>query len=275
MAQFINTNIASLNTQRALTRSQGALQTSLQRLSSGLRINSAKDDAAGLAISERFTTQIRGLNQAVRNSNDAISLAQTGEGALQEVTTALQRIREIAVQSVNATNSSSDRVSLQQEVAQLQSEITRVAGTKFNGVAIVGAGATSFTFQVGANAGDTITVTTTNVTSATTGYGSVVSTGTVSTTAKACALISAVDGYLDSVNSVRAQLGAVQNRFEAVVRNGQNVSENLSASRSRIQDADFAMETANLTRAQILQQAGISMLSQANAQPQNVLSLLR
>jgi flagellin len=275
MAQFINTNIASLNTQRALTRSQGTLQTALQRLSSGLRINSAKDDAAGLAISERFTTQIRGLNQAVRNSNDAISLAQTGEGALQEVTTALQRIREIAVQSVNATNSSSDRVSLQQEVSQLQSEITRVAGTKFNGVEIVGAGATSFTFQVGANAGDTITVTTTNVTSTTTGYGSVVSTGTVSSVAGACALISAVDGYLDSVNSVRAQLGAVQNRFEAVVRNGQNVAENLTASRSRIQDADFAMETANLTRSQILQQAGISMLSQANAQPQNVLSLLR
>jgi flagellin len=275
MAQFINTNIASLNTQRALTRSQGDLSTALQRLSSGLRINSAKDDAAGLAISERFTTQINGLNQAIRNSNDAISLAQTGEGALQEVTTALQRIREIAVQSVNSTNSSSDRLSLQQEVSQLQSEITRVAGTKFNGVAIVGAGATSFTFQVGANAGDTIKVTTTNVTSSTTGYTSVVTNGQVSTAAKACALITAVDKYLDSVNSVRAQLGAVQNRFDAVVRNGQNVAENLSASRSRIQDADFAAETARLTRAQILQQAGISMLSQANAQPQSVLSLLR
>jgi flagellin len=166
-------------------------------------------------------------------------------------------------------------LSLQQEVSQLQSEITRVAGTKFNGVAIVGAGATSFTFQVGANAGDTIKVTTTNVTSSTTGYTSVVTNGQVSTAAKACALITAVDKYLDSVNSVRAQLGSVQNRFDAVVRNGQNVAENLSASRSRIQDADFAAETARLTRAQILQQAGISMLSQANAQPQSVLSLLR
>jgi flagellin len=275
MAQFINTNIASLNTQRALNRSQGAMQVALQRLSSGLRINSAKDDAAGLAISERFTAQIRGMNQGVRNANDAISLSQTGEGALQEITTALQRIRELAVQSVNATNSDSDRLSLQQEVTQLQQEITRVAGTKFNGAAIVGVSANTFNFQVGANAGDTISVTTTNITSTTTGYGSVVSTGNVSNVADACALITAVDGYLDAVNSERAKLGAVQNRFEAVVRNGQNVVENLTASRSRIQDADFARETAALTRSQILQQAGISMLSQANAQPQNVLSLLR
>ena len=186
----------------------------------------------------------------------------------------MQRIRELAVQSVNATNSDDDRLSLQQEVSQLQSEITRVAGTKFNGTAVIGAGATSFTFQVGANAGDTIKVSTANITGATTGYASVVTNGQVSTTAKACTLISAVDGYLDKVNSERAKLGAVQNRFEAVVRNGQNVAENLTASRSRIQDADFALETANLTRAQILQQAGISMLSQANAQPQSVLSLL-
>ena len=275
MAQFINTNIASLNTQRALNRSQGSMQVSLQRLSSGLRINSAKDDAAGLAISERFTAQIRGLNQGVRNANDAISLAQTGEGALQEITTALQRIRELSVQSVNATNSSSDRTSLQQEIDQLQDEITRVAGTQFNGTAIVGASATSFNFQVGANAGDTIKVTTGNITSADTGYASVVTNGSVTTVADACALITAVDGYLNTVNSQRATLGAVQNRFEAVVRNGQNVSENLAASRSRIQDADFAMETAALTRSQILQQAGIAMLSQANSQPQSVLSLLR
>ena len=250
------------------------MQTALQRLSSGLRINSAKDDAAGLAISERFTAQIRGLNQGVRNANDAISLAQTGEGALGEITPALQRIRELAVQAVNSTNSDDDRLSLQQEVSQLQAEITRVAGTKFNGVEIVGGGATSFKFQVGANAGDTITVTTTNITSTTTGYASVVTNGNVSVVADACALITAVDGYLDSVNSTRATLGAVQNRFEAVVRNGQNVAENLTASRSRIQDADFALETAALTRAQILQQAGIAMLSQANAQPQSVLSLL-
>jgi len=274
MAQIINTNIASLNTQRSLNRSQGALQTSLQRLSSGLRINSAKDDAAGLAISERFTAQIRGMSQGVRNANDAISLAQTGEGALQEITTALQRIRELAVQSVNATNSQSDRTSLQEEVSQLQSEITRVSGTKFNGIAIIGASATSFEFQVGANAGDTIKVSTNNITSTTTGYGSVVSSGNVSAVSAASALITAVDGYLDSVNSQRAKLGAVQNRFEAVVRNGENVVENLTASRSRIQDADFAAETANLTRSQILQQAGVTMLAQANAVSQNVLALL-
>ena len=274
MAQFINTNIASLNTQRALNRSQGSMQTALQRLSSGLRINSAKDDAAGLAISERFTAQIRGLDQGVRNANDAISLAQTAEGAMQEVTTALQRIRELSVQSVNATNSDTDRVSLQQEVAQLQEEIKRVSKTEFNGTKVMASGAGTFNFQVGANAGDTISVTTTDVTSGAT-VGNVVSTGAVSTASQASDLITAVDTFLNSINSERAKLGAVQNRFEAVVRNGQNVSENLTASRSRIQDADFAMETAALTRSQILQQAGIAMLSQANSQPQSVLSLLR
>jgi len=272
VAQVINTNIASLNAQRSLNRSQGALNTSLQRLSSGLRINSAKDDSAGLAIAERFTAQIRGYNQAVRNANDAISMAQTAEGALQEITTAVQRMRELAVQSVNSTNSTDDRVSLQQEVSQLQAEIQRVAGTQFNGTAIVGAGATSFDFQVGPNAGDLISVTTSNVLSGTS--AAVVLSATVSTAASASDMISALDSYLTSVNGMRAKFGAMQNRFEAVVRNGQNVSENLSASRSRIQDADFAMETAELTRAQIVQQAGISMLAQANAIPQSVLSLL-
>jgi flagellin len=274
MAQVINSNIASLNTQRALNKSQGAMQISLQRLSSGLRINSAKDDAAGLAISERFTAQIRGLNQGVRNANDAISLAQTAEGTLQEISTALQRIRELAVQSVNATNTDADRTSLQEEVTQLTAEITRVAGTKFNGKAIVGASATSFTFQVGANAGETIKITTSAITS-TTPFASVVTNGKVSAASKASRMIAAVDTFLTTVNSQRAKLGAVQNRFEAVVRNSQNVAENLTASRSRIQDADFAMETASLTRSQILQQAGISMLAQANSSSQNVLSLLR
>jgi flagellin len=273
MAQVINTNIASLNTQRSLNKSQSALQTSLQRLSSGLRINSSKDDAAGLAIAERFTAQIRGINQGVRNANDAISLAQTGEGALAEVTTALQRIRELAVQAVNSTNSDDDRASLQTEVSQLSSEIVRVSNTQFNGKEIIGASASSFTFQVGANAGDTIIVSTTDLTSGTT-VGNVVSTGNVSTAGSASALIGYVDSFLNTINSERAKLGAVQNRFEAVVRNGQNVSENLSASRSRIMDADFAQETANLTRSQILQQAGIAMLSQANSVPQSVLSLL-
>ncbi|MDH5326599.1 MAG: flagellin [Gammaproteobacteria bacterium] len=273
MAQVINTNVASLNSQRALTRSQSALNLSLARLSSGLRINSAKDDAAGLAISERFTTQIRGLNQAARNASDAISLAQTGEGALQEVTTALQRMRELAVQSINATNSDLDRASLQAEVAQLQEEITRVSGTEFNGVQIIGVSAQAFTFQVGANAGETITISTTNVTTLS-GYAGAISGGTISTVSGANSLLANVDTYLDEINSVRATLGAIQNRFEAVVRNTQNVAENLSASRSRIQDADFAAETAALTRAQILQQAGVAMLSQANALPQSVLSLI-
>lgn len=273
MAQVINTNVASLNTQRALTRSQGALQTSLARLSSGLRVNSAKDDAAGLAIAERFTAQIRGTNQGVRNANDAISLAQTAEGALGEVTTALQRIRELAIQAVNSTNSSTDRVSLQQEVTQLREEIKRVSRTEFNGAKINGSGATSFRFQVGANAGDTIIISTRDLTSGA-AVSNIVCIGNVSTAGSASALISRVDTLLDTINSERAKLGAIQNRFEAVIRNGQNVAENLTASRSRIMDADFAVETASLTRAQILQQAGIAMLGQANSLPQNVLSLI-
>ena len=274
MPQVINTNIMSLNAQRNLNTSQSALKTSLQRLSSGLRINSAKDDAAGLAISERFTAQIRGLNQGVRNANDAISLAQTGESVLGQIGNSLQRVRELAVQSVNATNSDSDRASLDQEVTQLKAEIKRVANTEFNGIAIVGTSATSFNFQVGANAGDTIKVTTSNAISLT-GAGSVLTTLTVSAASMASKMIAAVDGYLDSINSMRATLGATQNRFEGVVSNGQAVVENLSASRSRIVDADFASETSQLTRNQILQQAGTAMLAQANQIPQNVLSLLR
>lgn len=273
MAQVVNTNIMSLNAQRNLNRTQGDMQTALQRLSSGLRINSAKDDAAGLAISERFSAQIRGLNQAARNSADAISLAQTAEGALAEIANSTQRIRELAVQAVNASNSASDRAALQTEVGQLQAEIARVAGTEFNGTAVIGSGAGNFVFQVGANAGDTITVTTSNITSAT-GYSDLQSTANVSTAAGASAAIGYADTFLSTVNTQRATLGAVQNRFESVIRNTQNSVENLTAARSRIQDADFAAETASLTRAQILQQAGVAMLSQANAVPQNVLSLL-
>lgn len=273
MPQIINTNIMSLNAQRNLNTSQSSLKTSLQRLSSGLRINSAKDDAAGLAISQRFTAQIRGMNQGVRNANDAISLAQTGESVLGQIGNSLQRIRELAVQSVNATNSDSDRQSLNEEVSQLNAEIKRVATTKFNGIAVVGSAATSFQFQVGANAGDKIKVTTSNA-SALAGAASVFG-GTISTAGGASNMISSVDNYLDSINSLRAKLGAVQNRFEGVVSNGQAVVENLSASRSRIVDADFAAETAQLTRNQILQQAGTAMLAQANQIPQNVLSLLR
>jgi flagellin len=460
MPQVINTNIASLNAQRNLNKSQGMLSTSLQRLSSGLRINSAKDDAAGLAITERFTAQIRGLNQAARNSNDGISLAQTAESALGEVTNNLQRIRELAVQSANATNSSSDRAAMQQEVSQLVSEIDRVASTSnFNGVNLLDGTFSAQNFQVGANVGETITVssiidstaaglglndgtasatstavagalsagdlsingvevgaatrdaaaiataigaTATNVSAtatnqtanlsftdyATTGGGetytltvnsvdidvteagagitgamldtaltgataaltaagvsytgtaaggdlqfsttdganidisesnggttaaisatgttygtvSVTSTGedlviagatgataagltvgtttatgntlTVETVSGSNSVITAVDTALDNVNSSRATLGAVQNRFESVITSLQTSSESMSAARSRIQDTDFAAETANLTKAQILQQAGMAMMAQANSLPQNVLSLL-
>ena len=463
MAQVINTNIASLNSQRNLYRSQAALNTSLQRLSSGKRINSARDDAAGLAISQRFTAQIRGLDQAVRNSNDGISLAQTAEGALGEVTNNLQRIRELSVQSANATNSTSDRAAMQQEVSQLVSEINRIAGqTNFNGINLLDGSFSSKSFQVGANVGDTIllsavtnatkgglgldngtatltgtavtsalsagdlkvngndvgavatvtakamaaaihtadnTVTATGTTSVNTGAfstsgtssgdtytltvagvnitatdagsgvtaammdtargtaaaalasagitiggtfaggnatfidadgddvvlsqaftggtgtggvasgigtnhgavtlsstgndlkisgnnvakagltaGTTATTGNtldVSTVSGANALISAVDAALNTVNGSRATLGAVQNRFESVVTSLQTSSESLSAARSRIEDADFASETATLTKTQILQQAGTAMLAQANQLPQGVLSLLR
>lgn len=380
MAQTINTNIASLNAQRNLNSSQGDLATSLQRLSSGLRINSAKDDAAGLAISERFTSQIRGLNQAARNASDGISLAQTAEGALAEVTNNLQRIRELAIQSSNATNSQSDRDALQTEVTQLLNEIDRVANqTQFNGVKLLDGSFTGAVFQVGANAGETITLASTtdantaalgNVTqasvsdnvsgitgfataiaaggvvlngvdigavagassaleragqlvnainnvSAASGVGATYNSGTneiilsaatdiivtgttnsatvagftngttsasattgidtlnVSSFAASQLALSLVDTSLTTINSARADLGAIQNRFESVVTSLQTASENLSASRSRIQDTDFAAETANLTRAQILQQAGTAILSQANSAPQNVLALLQ
>jgi flagellin len=287
MAQVINTNVSSLTAQRNLNKTQSALSTSLQRLSSGLRINSAKDDAAGLAISTRFSAQITGLNQAVRNANDGISLAQTAEGALQEVTTNLQRMRELAVQSANGTYTSGDRTSLQKEVSSLQSEIVRITqAVEFNGVKVLGA-STTITFQVGADGAvggasgsinqislkvhDIGSAAATGIGSALNGTGGALSVTTASQARSAMAMI---DTMLDRVTSVRADFGTIQNRFESVVRNLQNVSENLSASQSRIQDADFASETAALTRNQILQQAGVAMLSQANAAPQSVLSLL-
>ncbi len=412
MPQFINTNIASLNTQRALNGSQNALQTSLQRLSSGLRINSAKDDAAGLAISERFTGQIRGLNQAVRNANDGISLAQTAEGALSSIGTALQRIRELAVQSSNDTNSSGDRQAINDEVQQLIAEIERVANTtEFNGQRVLDGSLSDLFFQVGANQGQTIAVSgvdsrssqlgagesaatatgitqaqindpaqgitsfsaeltidtdgtatnivTTDLAAATTVEGAIRAintaigaaaagdsviadanlkasirvnnagqtnivingkfdentTGTalftttevsanitdptggadiptvviaagnsmqvaltavdVTTRQDSYETIASVTGALNQINSLRGELGAIQARFESTIANLQTTSENLAASRSRIRDADFAQETAELTRNQIIQQAGIAMLSQANSAPQNVLSLLQ
>jgi flagellin len=409
MPQFINTNIASLNTQRALNGSQSALQTSLQRLSSGLRINSAKDDAAGLAISERFTSQIRGLNQAIRNANDGISLAQTAEGALGSVGSALQRIRELSVQAANDTNSAGDRQALNDEVQQLIAEVDRIASTtEFNGQSVLDGSLSDLFFQVGANQGQTIAVTgvdsragvlgasehalaaggisqdqindpaigiasfaaemtitvdgaaaafvTTGVVASTSmeeavraintaidtaaagdavianadlkaalrvdnaGLTSIVINGKydlntaatplftatvvtavtgetvpsnivvsaagnsaqvdledidVTTRIDAFQTIAAVDGALNQINSLRAELGSVQTRFESTITGLQTTSENLSASRSRIRDADFAAETAVFTQNQILQQAGIAMLSQANATPQNVLALLQ
>lgn len=271
--QVINTNIMSLNAQRNLSSSNTQLATSVQRLSSGLRINSAKDDAAGLAISERFTTQIRGMNQAIRNANDGISLAQTAEAGLATVSGNLQRIRELAIQSINATNSAEDRAALDAEVQELISEVDRLSGAiNFNGLTLLD-GSFSGDFQVGADSGQTIEVNFTN-----TGLDINVSgivTGDVTTASNADTLLGAVDDALDTILSARAELGAVQNRFEAVVGSLQSASEAFSASRSRIRDADFAAETAELTRTQILQQAGVAMLAQANQLPQNVLALLR
>jgi len=274
MAQVINTNTLSLNAQRHLSQTNNTLSRSLERLSSGFRINSAKDDAAGQAIAERFTSQIRGFNQGIRNSGDALSLAQTGESVLNEVVSNLQRMRELAVQSINGSNSDDDRLSLNQEVTDLGAEIARIVTTEFNGIAIVGAGAGTNTFQVGADAGDTVAVSTTNTTSLS-GYASAVTNANVSTANSAQTLVAAVDLMLNRVNSERGSLGSKQNTFEAVIRNSQNLVENLSASRSRIRDADFAAETAEMTRVQILQQAGLSVLGQANAAPQSVLSLLQ
>ena len=280
MPQVINTNVMSLNSQRNLNRSQGAMQQALQRLSSGLRINSAKDDAAGLAISNRFTAQIRGLNQAVRNANDGISLGQVGEGALEEITNNLQRIRELAVQSANGTYSNGDRQALHGEVSALQNEIIRITqAVEFNGVKVLGSSA-AITFHVGAKAVsgvDYFALNTSNLASAndTKGIGSALGTSLSILTQEASrSAISMIDKMLDRVNYARADFGTIQNRFESVVRNLQNVSENLSASRSRIMDADFASETAELTRTQILQQSGVAMLAQANQLPQNVLQLL-
>ncbi|MCW8932520.1 MAG: flagellin [Gammaproteobacteria bacterium] len=286
MAQVINTNVYSLNAQRNLNQTSGQLATALQRLSSGLRINSAKDDAAGLAIASRFSAQIRGYNQGVRNAADAISLAQTAEGAYDEMGNNLQRIRELAVQAANATNSSTDRKAIQTEISDLKAEIDRVTHTQFNGVEVIGADAGSFYFQVGPNGVasiDGITVNTVNVRASAVftmmqGASATVYTANAGATANvnaALSLIGRVDNLLQVINTQRAILGATQNRFESVIRNGENIAEQLSASRSRIEDADFAKETAALTKAQILQQAGTTVLSQANAVPQSVLSLLQ
>jgi flagellin len=271
----INTNVMSLTAQRNLNASQNDLSTAIQRLSSGLRINSAKDDAAGLAIATRMTSQINGLNQAVRNANDGISMAQTTESALGEVTNNLQRIRELAVEAANGTYSTADRAALDVEVQQRVAEIDRIASkTTFNGQNVLDGSLGTVSFQVGANVGDTVDVdfSTIDATTATLGVDAVSVTGADSTNANAT--ITAVDAALTTVNTARSTLGAVQNRFQSTVANLQSISESTSSSRSQIQDADFAAETAAMSRAQILQQAGVSVLSQANAMPQTVLKLL-
>ena len=288
MPQVINTNLASLNAQRNTATSQSSLAVSMQRLSSGMRVNSAKDDAAGLAIAERMSAQVRGSQVAIRNANDGISLAQTAEGALSKVGDALQRMRELAVQARNATNTNADKDSLDKEFGELAKEIQRVlGGTTFNGKAVLATSAAGTqTFQVGANTtgNDRIDIVTTDMTvdpSITTvagtdnaGTGRAVIDNTAVGTA-IDTVITNIDTALDKVNGERATLGASQNRFDAVISNLQVAVENQSASRSRIMDADFAQETANLSRAQILQQAGNTMVAQANQLPQQVLALLR
>ncbi|GAA0857145.1 flagellin [Aliiglaciecola litoralis] len=273
MGLFVNTNVSSLNAQRQLFSSGQALSTSFERLSSGFRINRAADDAAGLQISDRLTTQVQGLNQAVRNANDAISLTQTAEGALGEVTNSLQRIRTLAVQSQNGINTSADRLALQKEVSALKTEISRIStDSQFAGVDIL-TGSFSAAFLVGANGGQTISV---NL-SRSGGYGSSglnIGSLTVATIAGASGALTSIDQAISTVGAARADLGALQNRFQSTIRNLSNISENISGARSRIRDTDFATETAELTKNQIIQQASLSVLSQANQRPQSALSLL-
>lgn len=274
MASVINTNIPSLNAQRNLSTSQGMMSTALQRLSSGLRVNTAKDDAAGLAIAERMSSAFRGFVVAQRNASDAISLAQTAEGGASKISDALQRMRELAVQSANGTNTETDRDNLDLEYSQLADEVTRlVGGTKFNDTALLNA-ATDFKFQIGykTTGEDSITVTGVDLSATATSVDVSIAGADESLAEAAIALL---DTAIDEVTTARATWGASQNRFESVVSNLQISAENVAAARSRIVDADFAVETAGLTRASILQQAGTAMLAQANALPNTVLTLLR
>ena len=267
MPMMINTNVSSLNAQRNLGTSQMSLSTSMQRLSSGLRVNSARDDAAGLAIASRMDAQVRGTNVAIRNANDGISMAQTAEGALSTVNDALQRMRELAVQAQNGTNGTTDRANMDTEYQQLSQEITRIAAqTKFNGTAIVGASAGAQVFQVGANNGDTLTITTSTVTTV---------GGSLTTSANASTAVAALDTAIDTITTSRATYGAAMSRFGMAISNLAISGENQSAAKGRIMDADFATETANMSRAQILQQAGTAMVAQANQLPQQVMTLLR
>lgn len=274
MALAVNTNVSALNAQRQLLTSGSALDTSFKRLSSGFRINSAADDAAGLQISNRLTSQINGLNQAISNANDGISVAQVAEGAMDEITTSLQRIRVLAVQSQNGINGSADRIALQKEVSALKTEISRIAqNTQFGNIDLL-KGDFSAKFLVGANAGQTISI---NLSRTGGGYGTSglgLSTLSVSSVGGASAALASIDSAIKTIDSARADLGALQNRFQSTIRNLSNIVENVSSARSQIRDTDFAKETAELTRAQILQQASTTILSQANTRPQTALSLL-
>ena len=271
MALSVNSNIMSLNSQRQLSRSSEALSTSFQRLSSGLRVNSAADDAAGLQIGTRLNAQVQGLNQGARNANDGISLSQTAEGALEETSNMLQRMRVLAIQSANGSNTASDRGALQKEFSELSAEIDRVASdTSFGGVNILD-GTFTADFQVGADANQVINVSIATSMGAT---GLAINDDTIATASQAQTAITAIDDALSTVNGVRADLGSKQNRFSSTIRNLNNVAENVAASKSRIMDTDFAAESAALARNQVLQQASSSMLAQANQQPQIALSLL-
>jgi flagellin len=274
MPQIINTNIPSLNAQRNLNSSQGALSVALQRLSSGLRVNSAKDDAAGLAIATRMTAQGRGMAVAIRNSNDGISLSQTAESALGQMKDHLLRMRDIAVQSANGTNTSGDRLQLNTEYQQLTQEISRIyTQTSFNGLKILSNDAGTNVFQVGANTGQTVNIVTTSLSGL---YSTVSATSVTGTNgAASTAAIGVIDTAINTLNTQRSTYGAAQSRFEGVISMLQVAKENQDAAASRIMDTDYAAETAALTRAQILQQAGVAMLAQANSLPQNVLSLLK
>ncbi|MCC5824980.1 flagellin [Alkalimonas sp.] len=275
MSLYVNTNTSSLNAQRQLFNSGNALDVAFKRLSSGFRINSAADDAAGLQISNRLTSQVNGLDQAARNANDGISLAQVAEGAMDEITNSLQRIRVLAIQAQNGINNSADRAALQKEVTQLKLEISRIAQTTQFGKQNLLTGTYSAVFLVGANAGQNINI---NLSRAGGGYGTSglgLSNLSVSSVGGASAALAALDSAIAVIDGTRADLGAIQNRFQATIRNLTNISENVAGARSRIRDTDFAKETAELTRTQILQQTSTTVLAQANQRPQAALSLLQ
>jgi len=277
MSMTINTNAASLNAQRNTALTTSSLTTTMQRLSSGLRVNSAKDDAAGLAIADRMNTQVRGMNVAIRNAGDGVSMAQIAEGGLSGINDMLQRMRELAVQASNATNKTEDIQKLDQEYKELSKEVNRMVGaTQFNGMTIL-KGSAALTFQVGAghSVNNQISVAAINMTSALSSVAGSAGVSLGSTQSAARATIKLLDSALAEVNTNRATLGAVQSRFENTIAYLRNAVENQSAARGRIMDADFASETANLSRAQIMQQAGTAMIAQANQLPQGVLSLLR